>query len=701
MLFSLFPRVQEYARWSNDRALHFAGDVPSLSPDSFYWIRVAREYRDETSTFPGRDPLRRHPEGGGYGDVPALSQLLAVLSPLFGGDLYRTGSIVAIGLSSLFMAPLGLYAFRLRCPLAGICAGLVGSFSPAYYSRTLSWRVDTDGGNQLFIWLVPVTMLLVRQGAGRRGNLLGAACAGLSVSALCRWFDQPGFAWVYAATFLFYLAAAGFRGRELAVLLVTFLVLSNPVRLWEGAGELHSFVSGWLLSDLSTTVPAPRLEQSPEALQFPNLLLEVQELTRLPLAEAMRRVLPAPVGLAGVGLAAFALFAVRHWRKAILLAPVAVLGALGFLRYERFLMFAAPLAGFGLGYLLTLLLPGHDPPRSTGATRANVESVTGSSAHHRLRNRAAEVFLYAAGIGLLLRLLPAPASMSGRSFIPTDVIGSLTELRDILPPGAALWHTWSYGHLISDVTGFATFNDGASLDPVVAQLMAHGIASHSPRELHELISLISNRGRSGLSELIVNSHSYPELLRRVSQSQRPVEDPIYLLLTAKTASDYPLLHFKASWDFESQTGEYDGYEYRRCRRLSSARLECIGLDRNVVSIDLANGTVNGQQVVKTLLQVKDGFVQREFHYPSGQLYLQLFERGAEYDVQFLREGVFHSNFNQMHMLGRYNADLFEEVFSRFPTARVFRVRPAFGRLFPRDEATTDPAALDELEASSS
>jgi dolichyl-diphosphooligosaccharide--protein glycosyltransferase len=43
-------------------------------------------------------------------------------------------------------------------------------------------------------------------------------------------------------------------------------------------------------------------------------------------------------------------------------------------------------------------------------------------------------------------------------------------------------------------------------------------------------------------------------------------------------------------------------------------------------------------------------------------------------VYLLDEPAFESNLNQMYVLGRFDGELFEEVYNDFPYARAFRVR---------------------------
>jgi dolichyl-diphosphooligosaccharide--protein glycosyltransferase len=48
--------------------------------------------------------------------------------------------------------------------------------------------------------------------------------------------------------------------------------------------------------------------------------------------------------------------------------------------------------------------------------------------------------------------------------------------------------------------------------------------------------------------------------------------------------------------------------------------------------------------------------------------------GKMVGIYLLDEPAFESNLNQMFMLGRFDGELFEEVYNNFPYARAFRVR---------------------------
>ena len=73
--------------------------------------------------------------------------------------------------------------------------------------------------------------------------------------------------------------------------------------------------------------------------------------------------------------------------------------------------------------------------------------------------------------------------------------------------------------------------------------------------------------------------------------------------------------------------------------------------------------------------VEKGRVVRERQYAntSGPTVQVVFEAGNLEAVYLLDEPAYQSNLNQMFVLGRFDADYFEEIFNDFPYARAFRV----------------------------
>jgi len=662
--FSVQPRVRQYREWTAHPASYFSDGVVVSGTDSYRWFRLAEEARGGAVDFSGRDALRAYPDGVAYGGLPVLSGLMAKLSTALGIDVYRAGMLLMIPLSSLFLIPLGLYFYRIGYPLAGIWGGLVGTFSAAYAARSFVHRVDSDGGNLFFVWAVALCILCISPRSSPRVRWLMAALTGAAIHAFCAWYEQPGFAVIFNACLLLHLIVSRFDARSTALLFAVSVVLSNPLHLVEGAADLADFIGAYVLG-LASAVPG--VEQ--HGLVFPSLLVEVGELQRASLRDALATVLDPP-GLALFGLVAFGVFAVRHWREVIPLLPLLALGALGLFRSVRFLMYLAPFVGIGYGYALTLLL------RAAARALRRISSRGSERAIPPERGGVLrEVLLYALGLLAFASMLSSTAyERTPRTRVTVDLIASLQALEARLPAPSVVAHTWSHGYLVSAVTGAATFNDGELLDPVVEQLLSMGLVSPDPRALHSVLGFLAAHGRTGVDRALEEVQGYRALLERIAADTATPRDPVVLLLTDKMAREFSQYFRKAFWDFERARGPSEGYDFRTCRALPDATLRCEKTAREPLVVDLEHGTINGGQVVSKFLRVRDGAVVEERDFPVQRgLYLQLVEADgdAASEIQLLKGFVYKANFNQMFVLGRYDPSLFRRLHDDFPEARAY------------------------------
>jgi asparagine N-glycosylation enzyme membrane subunit Stt3 len=656
--FSLGLRANQYRDWLANPEAHFSNGVAVSSTDAYRWFRfAARELRGEAPLV-GRDPLRGYPDGVPNSEPSLLARGMAALAASADLDVYRAGMLLMIPLSSLFLIPLGFFFYRERQPAAGLLGGLIGSTSSIYMVRSHVYRVDTDGGNLFFVWLIALCIAGTATATRRGPRLAMAALSGLCIQAFCAWYAQPGFAVVYAACLLLQLWMCRLPAREIAGLLAVALLLADPRNLASGSVDLVHFAARYVLGGAGV---------AQQGLVFPSLLSEIGELQRLDLRVALGTLLDPPV-LAALGLIAFALFAVRHWRRVIPLLPILILGALGLLRSSRFLMYLAPCVGIGYGCWLAALLQRLGRRRSGAVAHA----VTASHAALPLRVVALEC-----GAALLVFALLLPHtgySLQPQPRIGVDLIASLQALAARLPKHAVIAHSWGHGYLVTAVTGAATLNDGELLDPVVEQLLDRGLVSSDPAELHEILGFLAARGRSGVDALLAESPDYAALLAQMREAQAAPRDPLVLLLTDKMAHEFSQTFRKGYWDFAGARGPRAGYDFRRCRGEVAQQLLCEKPEHRPLRVDLARGTLHGVPIVARLLRIRAGAVVEEREYPASPgVVLQLVEGapGEPSELQILSQGVFETNFNQMFMLGRYDAGRFRRIHDDFPVARAY------------------------------
>ena len=115
-----------------------------------------------------------------------------------------------------------------------------------------------------------------------------------------------------------------------------------------------------------------------------------------------------------------------------------------------------------------------------------------------------------------------------------------------------------------------------------------------------------------------------------------------------------------------------GYQKIACQSLANDILTC-----NRDRIDLKQGRINDRYPVKRTIQVLGGKVVHEQEYPHTTgitVQFHLHQPRQISEIYLLEEEVFRSNFNQMYLLGRYDASRFEEVLNAFPLSRLYRFR---------------------------
>lgn len=655
---SVGVRVAQLQALRAEPERHFAGEVPAASTDSYLWLRLADEQRQGAARG-DRDPLRHYPDGAPRDGTPALSRLVAAVASLADTDVYTAALWLVPLLASLFVWPVGLAGAALGAPLAGLGGALLGTTGYAYLARTAAHRVDTDGGNVFFAWLVALVMLALRRDARLRDQLVVAGATALAVRAFVAWYAQPGFAPVYVGAFALHLAVLRVPPRRALACLALFALVALPGNLLPAAQALAHFIGHYV-------TPASAAEGARGGLVFPGVLSEIQELQRLTPLDSLWTIHGHPT-LSAVGLAGFAALL---WRRPRLLAPVLpllALTALGFLRAHRFLMFATPLVGMGWGFWIGLALA--TARRRTGRPRSAAASL-------------------AVGLAALAALLPASGLVHPtRPSIEAGLLRALRTLRERLPPDAVVLHTWGHGYLVSDLLRRPTFDDGEAPDPVVQYLLSGALASPDPTALHRVAGVLVRHGRRDLAEQAAGADSARDFLARLARVEPPAEPPVVLLLTGKMLREFSNTWRKATWNFDARRGARAGYDRRRCRAAGDVwRCEKPDRpDREPLALDADAGRFGGAPLAR-LVRVVDGEVARLRDYGrEGGLTAQLLgPADAEaLALHLIPEPVYRSAFNQLFVLGRADPAYFRELLDAPPYARAWELRSGGRSLTPR------------------
>lgn len=656
MACATYARLSQDALWRDDPDRYTAGGVPVMTTaDAYYSLRLARLQANGTFVPHGPVPERHYyrPEGHDPNTwfeqreprfLPLLSRLVAALAPLHGGSVDRAAFVLPAWLASLFMLPLFLYFWRLGLPAAGLLGGLVATFSLDYFYRTTLGWLDTDALNLFFPCMASCVIAAMHAGQTRRLLLGLSALVGFVLLLYHQWYVKPGMTLIYLLVMAAHLWLTGVRGRTLGLCLGVALLCSNPMQFRELAANLLSFIDRYLapVSDHGT------------ALRLPQVWATIGEATRIALPDLLSRITGHAVS-AVIGLLAFAVLAMRAWRALIAFAPLIALGLLALVTSSRFVLYLAPLVGIGWGYLLWLIVRKH-----WQGARGNIIACVAGIA----------VFAIGAAPQIFGRAQPAPA-------IPGQVVEKLQHLKGNLPSGTRLWTWWDLGFALVDITGFGVYHDGSAQYTAQTNLVAASFMTDDPRAMHEIIRYVDREGNLGLRTLMAQSKDFPGLVAKVRAAAGALgPTPVHVLFTPDMLLKYEAMHWLGTEPAPPASGP--GLDWMNCQHMSEDKLHC-----GRATVDLAEGVItdpaSGTMRLRRSLVIEDGRVARErdFGGSDSRRTLQVvLHQGRIGAVYVLEESAFRSNLNQMYLLGRYDAALFEPSADAFPFLRAYRVLPA-------------------------
>jgi len=204
--------------------------------------------------------------------------------------------------------------------------------------------------------------------------------------------------------------------------------------------------------------------------------------------------------------------------------------------------------------------------------------------------------------------------------------------------------------------------------------------------MHEVIGFVDREGNRGIRRLAAGAIDLDDLLRRVrSASPPPPAVPVYVLYTPDMLHAYPAMRFLGASDQRRPAPHGSlGIRWLPCDALVGDQVYCTGhiFDLRTGSIERRSpspGQSGEWGRLRRAVIVEGGRVrQRDYAGDgagSGRLTMEIISTsGKGSGVYLLDEPAFESNLNQMYVLGRFDAERFEEVYNDFPYARVFRVR---------------------------
>jgi len=698
---SAYMRIAQFETWKQNPQAYFVGERPMMTTlDAPYWLRLGREYQEGTYK---ANQLRFYPdhtkslgnrlapppefqdqpsqaaatEEPGLRDVPLLSVLSGQLATALGGNHYLAGTLLLPLLAGLFIIPLGLYFYLIGVPAAGLLGALIGNFCAEYYMRASIGRIDTDMLNLFFPALGGLMVLLAGKSQSPRTQVLFCALSGLALHGFDWWYDKAGFTLAYFCVLLAMLAVHRVPLRTLLLGSLAFVIVAGTAHFRGGVGSISgNLINRYLNVGQETVVES--VDESLSPATFPNVYKTISEAERVPMGEVLLQVLDSEA-LGWLGFVTFAGFALLRWRSIIPLLPLLALGMFGFYSSRRFIMFLAPFVGVGLGLFATLVVqyvwsglqsltrPAAEESKS-GKAKPAQEPVQKAGIWHNSLLR--EVAVYgAAGLVFLGVYKNTAFSFVPGPSIPTVVYATFMEVKKRVPPNSVLVTWWDYGYALTDATGLGTFHDGGVQTSPKTYFVARSLITPSPKDLFRITKFLATEGNPGITA----ANTSPErLLQAVHNPTRIPEHPIYLFFTYDMIGKYIAFSNLGSHDLAKGGSRPKGYQKIACQSLANDILTC-----NRDRIDLKQGRINDRYPVKRTIQVLGGKVVHEQEYPHTTgitVQFHLHQPRQISEIYLLEEEVFRSNFNQMYLLGRYDASRFEEVLNAFPLSRLYRFR---------------------------
>ncbi|MBK8018922.1 MAG: hypothetical protein IPK20_20915 [Betaproteobacteria bacterium] len=683
--YAVHERFESLDRWRAEPEAYFAHGVPVMTtPDAYYSLRLARSTHDGTFVPHADDPLRHYQrlqrprDASEYlpaaapldwepqrtpRQMPLLAGLIVAAIP-FAGSTERAGLLLTPVLASLFVLPLFVYAWKIGEPAAGLLAALTGAFAPVYLSRTQLGFVDTDCLNLFFPWLASLAILSIDRSARSSRVWLTSAVLGLVLYLYFRWYEKAAISALYWTALVSWLLLQRRGWRETALAVLLCVAFSHPVQLAlcvdNAANLLGRYFSRSATPDGASMVDA----------LFPNVMETVGEQRGARGLAAMEMVLghgfPGTLGLVG-----FAVWATRRWRDSVPLLPILAMGAFTFVSGARFSMYLAPLAGFGLGHLITVAVRPLVGRLAKGTGSAS--SVRGSA------TPGTAEFLASLALGILaffLWLQPSMARATPQSVpaIPAQDLLAIKRAAGRMPPGARVWTWWDRGFAYSHVAGWTVYHDGSAQYTPQTHFIADSLTAPRQDRLHRVMATVDKIGNKGIVARATRFSTREDLLDALATPDpgQPARADQFVVFSSDMLRSADAIRHVAGRSLRNRAGIPQAYLPMLCSAFRNHQLDCDG-----GNVDLDAGRFSQGRTIRRLDVIDDGAVVKRVDFPHDSDLVLEVVIGSDRKIRVfvLPSELYESNLNRMFLLGEYDHTLFEEVYQEVPTLRVYRRLP--------------------------
>ncbi len=626
---STYKRFSQFDYWKKNREIFFAKDGKPLMTtlDAYHFLKSAKDFENISLLDYAKLSLFKEPRAKRESLLPFL---IAKVSTSTGNDFYSAGICLTNLLAGLFTIPLIIYFHRNALLSVGFSGALFGSFSIAYYSRSSTGRVDTDTLNMFFPFFVSLMIFLAGENRGKIKAYLYSALAGFGMFLHILWYKKPGFVLPFFVVLMLYAFIKKFRWKEIAFCGLIFILFSHPVNFKDSFQSLWYFIeeSGYIRFTSLAIAGISPVETISELKKDPPM-----ELLKLGINHKIFSV------LAFIGFGWLCLY--KRSSMIPLIPPVA-LGLLSFVGGKRFVMYLSPFLGLGLGFLIFMVFKGL------------IEKFFKAK-----KNLLPEISAFLA-ILLFFFATASRITAYNKIYYPSlsaNIINSMLDLKSILPGDTYMFTWWDYGYALKEVGEFKVFHDGGT-GPVFGEPVATAFAMPDQQRMYNLINAISNGKFKTTQEALEFKEDKPKPTVAVFFADD-------MILKFGTISKFRL-------GFPSNSSKALIYSPIKCHKMDGLYLYC----ENTI-IDMKNGKINKVFPYRRLVIVKSGKVTLEKFFGGDKnitVEVILREDNKFYGVFLIEEDTYRSNFNQLFLLGRFDENLFYEIYSNPPFVRVFGLK---------------------------
>ncbi|MFQ3574692.1 MAG: hypothetical protein SNJ53_08700, partial [Thermodesulfovibrionales bacterium] len=354
-----------------------------------------------------------------------------------------------------------------------------------------------------------------------------------------------------------------------------------------------------------------------------------------------------------LALFCFALLFIRHIKYLLPVTPFVIIGFSAFYSGYRYLIYASPFIGMGLGYFVYLF-------KDFISKRFN------------LNKRLVEISALA-----ILVFLTFPAQRlfyETTPYLHEKQVDSFKTINEIAPKDAVIIAWWDIGNPFQYYAKRATFMDNENFNPLKAYVILKVFTESDEETAYRYVSFLTNHKSKDYHNIGSN---LPALLRIASNYSEKPQSPVYILLYNQMLSTHILKDNALPKDEADMLSRSIPQHYFHCTITKDAKGDCedIVLDLKDNTLQIVDNNVNiGYK--KVVFHNRGKNKRHEFPLnPKAKhtIHLILSKEGKLYQIN-AHEDFEMTLLYRMLLVSQDNLRRFELVYENFPYAVLYRVK---------------------------